>query len=293
MPLGGALLVSACTAYVHTQTPTPAVNAEATADVSAGGQPAGADGTAAANQGDYVQPEVEQGEPDEVTATTEPPEPIYEEQPEPPAPETIWVGGYWGWTGSDWAWYGGRWMAAPEGRVYVEPYYERVGGRVVFVRGYWGFRGATHHSYGGDRIAFAAATRPAGYRRGMFVRVDHRPGIQPGARPVAAYAHATGSVRPLPQATSPRHAEATGRVGPGRQEPAAHAAVSPRPTGHDEHNTMGSRTQVQPTRQAPPVGKQAPRTEPARRDVGSARQSPAATHPAPGGHSAPPSTKRR
>jgi len=166
-----------------------------------------------------VAPEVTVEEPEEVAAETEPPEPVYEEAPPAPAPGFVWVGGYWGWTGIDWAWYPGRWLMAPEGRVYVEPYYERVGGRVVYVHGYWGVPGA-RRSYGGERIVFAPVRRPPDYRRGEPVRVERQHGAAPGARPATFYVHANGPARPLPQRTQPARMRAA---------PAARPAPAPRP----------------------------------------------------------------
>jgi hypothetical protein len=152
-----------------------------------------------------VRPEVTAADPTELVVTTEPPEPVYEEQADPVGPGYVWTAGYWGWTGGDWAWYGGAWLMAPEGRLYVEPYYERVNGNVVYVGGYWGAADAPRRSYGGDRIAFAAAVRPADYRRGEPVRVAHSAGAAPGTRPATAYVHATGTPRPLPtRVESPR-----------------------------------------------------------------------------------------
>jgi len=167
-------------------------------------------------------PEVTTADPDEMTATTEPPEPIYEEPTDSLGPGYTWVGGSWGWTGADWAWYPGRWLTAPYGRVYVEPYYERVGPNVVYVRGYWGTADAPRRSYGGDRIVFHAAVRPADFRRGEPARVERRAGAAPGARPATAYVRVTASARPLPRATAPapRVASVEARRSPASVEPA-------------------------------------------------------------------------
>ena len=43
-------------------------------------------------------------EPEEVIATSEPPELVYEEQTDAPSPGLFWVPGYWQWTGSDRGW---------------------------------------------------------------------------------------------------------------------------------------------------------------------------------------------
>jgi hypothetical protein len=214
---------------------------------------------------DVTPPEVTIAEPEEVAATTEPPEPVYEEAPVAPAPGYVWVAGNWAWTGGDWAWYPGRWLVAPAGRVYVEPYYERIGGRVVYVHGYWGYPGAVHRSYGGDRIVFAAPPRPPEYRRGEYVRVERRPGAPPGARPAGFYQHATGPVRPMPRNSWPARAPEPAReVGPARVE---------------AHGEVRGPARVEPVREAPraqPPAAQAPRAAPAPQP-----------HPAPAARPAP------
>jgi hypothetical protein len=164
---------------------------------------------------DVPAPEITVSDPEEVTAATEPPDPVYEERLDMPGPGYAWVGGSWGWTGSDWGWTPGRWLVAPEGRVYVEPYYERVGPNVVYVRGYWGPPGAPVRSYGGERIHFVAPPRPVDYRRGEPPRFERRPGAPPGSRPMGFYEHARGPVRPIPRATAPIYRPG----GPGRVEP--------------------------------------------------------------------------
>jgi hypothetical protein len=212
-------------------------------------------------------PVVADSDPEEVSATTEPPEPVYEEQLDSPGPGYFWAGGYWGWSGADWAWYPGHWWVQPEGRVYVEPYYERVGGNVVFVRGYWGPRGAVmQRSYGGDRIVFAPPARPANYRRGEPVRIGHQAGAPPGSRPRTAYAHATGAVRAVPHETAPHrtatreapqgHAEPAHAEPAGRSEPAAHVAVQ----GHAE--SPAGRSEPQPSHAPPPAVHEEPKPAP-------------------------------
>jgi hypothetical protein len=170
-------------------------------------------------------PDVTTSDPEELTVTTEPPDPIYEEENDAPGSGYVWVGGSWAWTGTEWAWYSGRWLMAPEGRVYVEPYYERVGPNVVYVRGYWGTRDAPHRSYGGERIRFAAPARPADYRRGERPRVERRPGVQPGRRPATFYEHAAGPVRPVPRTTQPSYR-------PASRETPVHAPPGGEAAGH-------------------------------------------------------------
>jgi|HubBroStandDraft_1064217.scaffolds.fasta_scaffold02449_15 hypothetical protein len=219
-------LVSACGVQVRAVVPPPPV---VTVDV--GAQPPPPEPVAA---GATVNVEIEpipQGEPEEVQATTEPPDPVYEEQTDSPTVGYVWVGGYWGWNGVDWGWSWGRWAEPPEGQVYIEPYYERVGDRVVYVQGSWGARDAPRRSYGGDRIQFRAAARPANYHRGEHVAVEHRAGPPPGKRPGGAYVKATGTVRPLPKATAPAHRvasthdTATPRSEPNKEAATAHEAA--------------------------------------------------------------------
>jgi len=191
-------LISACGVQMRATVPEPVV----TVGVNAPPPPEGA----------AVQVDVEpipEGDAEEVTATSEPPDPVYEEQVPAPNPGWVWVGGYWGWNGVDWGWNWGHWVAPVEGRVYIEPYYERVGGNVVYVRGYWGARDAPRRAYGGERIRFTAAARPANYQPGARPVIEHRAGPAPGSRPGGVYEHATGTVRPLPKSTVPQHVAAS------------------------------------------------------------------------------------
>ena len=152
-------LVLGCHAQLQATVPEPptvSVGVEATAPA-----PPAVDATA-----DVAVDAPQEGEPEEVQATSEPPDPVYEEQTDSPDPSYVWVGGYWGWNGLDWGWNWGRWAAAPSGQFYIEPYYEHVGGNVVYVHGYWGPHDAPRRSYGGDTIRFTVSERPANYHRG-------------------------------------------------------------------------------------------------------------------------------
>jgi hypothetical protein len=179
-------------------------------------------------------------EPEELVATSEPPELVYEEQTDSPNPGYVWIGGYWQWSGNDWVWYYGGWHPAPEGRVYVSPYYEHVNGHVVYVRGYWGARGEEPRYYGGDRIVFAAAVRPAGYVRGQHTFVARSAGLPPGRR--GHYGPKPAGVikkRPLPTASAPRtpvvreegrgaeHAEVGAGAGAGKVDHEVKAGARP------------------------------------------------------------------
>ena len=176
------------------------------------------------------------GEPEEMTATSEPPDPVYEEPTDAPDPSYVWVGGYWGWNGVDWGWNWGRWAAAPEGQFYVAPYYERVGDSVVFVNGYWGPHDAPLRSYGGDRIRFAATVRPENYRRGEHAVVEHRAGPAPGKRAGGTYEHATGAARPVPHQSAPQRVASTHAATP---TPRGKEAASARETPNRQVATSG------------------------------------------------------
>lgn len=67
-----------------------------------------------------------------------PPEPKYEHPSEPPAPDVMWVPGYWYWGGTTYLWVGGRWAAPPAaGHIYVRSGWVVRDGRHHYVRGYW------------------------------------------------------------------------------------------------------------------------------------------------------------
>jgi hypothetical protein len=56
-----------------------------------------------------------------------------------PAPEYVWIGGYYSYVGvGRYEWVPGRWeMPPPQRRAYVAPHWKRTGGNYVYVRGYW------------------------------------------------------------------------------------------------------------------------------------------------------------
>jgi hypothetical protein len=224
-------LLPACAARFQATVPEPVVTVGVTAtppppppeppppppppEVAAEAPPVDTDGEA-----------IPEGDPEEVLATTEPPDPIYEEETDAPGPGYVWVGGYWGWSGVDWGWSWGRWAPAPPyGEIYIGPYYERVGGSVVYVRGYWGPHDYVRRSYGGQTIRFGVAVRPADYHRGERVVIEHRAGPLPGHRPGGQYVRATGTLRPVPRQTVPRNFTASAHAGVGpRGEPGARGA---------------------------------------------------------------------
>ena len=219
------------------------LTAVALAGASAAGVMCASVASADVSVGIDVAPEITVSDPDEVTVTSEPPDPLYEERTDLPGPGYVWVGGYWGWRGSDWGWYPGRWLMAPEGRVYIEPYYERSGPNVIYVGGYWGRPDAPRRSYGGERIRFAMAPRPPDYRRGEAPRFERRAGVPIGTRPAGFYEHATGPVRPIPPARGPSYRavphesqaphDQPGREPPGREPHRDTSAAPPRAVNHE------------------------------------------------------------
>ena len=197
-------------------------------------------------------------DPEELVATSEPPELIYEEQDDMPTPGMYWVPGYWQWSGNDWAWYYGGWNTPPEGRLYIAPYYEHVDDHVVYVGGYWGAQGEEPRYYGGDRIVFTAAIRPDGYVRGQHTFVARATGIQPGHR--ASYGAKLAGVkkRALPTATAPRVAVTAGLHA--EAHPEAHAEAHAE--GHAEAaHAEAAHTEAHATTEAKPEAK--PESKPA------------------------------
>lgn len=74
-----------------------------------------------------------------VSRPPEPPPPPREVVIVRPAPEYVWVGGYYTYVGVDrYEWVPGRWeMPPPQRRAYVAPHWKRSGGNYVYIRGYW------------------------------------------------------------------------------------------------------------------------------------------------------------
>lgn len=56
-----------------------------------------------------------------------PPPPRHEYQGYPPAPEFIWISGYWGWGGARYEWIPGRWEAPRPGYLWMPHRWERDG----------------------------------------------------------------------------------------------------------------------------------------------------------------------
>ena len=81
----------------------------------------------------------------EVHVRSAPPPARVEVIPVAPAPEYVWVPGYWDWSGTTYVWISGRYVAAEDGYVWVRPRYVHRANGVVYVRGYW-----RHPSHGRD-----------------------------------------------------------------------------------------------------------------------------------------------
>jgi hypothetical protein len=55
-----------------------------------------------------------------------------------PAPNALWVPGYWDYNGSGYTWTAGHWeIPPPATTTYVASHWETRNGANVFVRGYW------------------------------------------------------------------------------------------------------------------------------------------------------------
>jgi hypothetical protein len=78
-----------------------------------------------------------------------PPPRVVQVLPERPAPEFVWVDGYWYPVGRHYRWHGGYWTRPPyEGARWVEPHHD---GEQFFI-GYWeGDRGRVEHDHHWDR----------------------------------------------------------------------------------------------------------------------------------------------
>ena len=68
-----------------------------------------------------------------------PPPPAYSEPiSAPPAPNAIWIPGYWSYDGRGYAWVKGFWeVPPPNAHAYVAAHWERQGDRDVYVAASW------------------------------------------------------------------------------------------------------------------------------------------------------------
>ena len=89
-----------------------------------------------------------------VMETDQTPPPLLEyDQPEAPAPDSIWTPGYWAWGPGGYYWAPGVWVAAPyPGALWTPGYWYFSTGRYRFHHGYWGlyvgFYGGINYGYG-------------------------------------------------------------------------------------------------------------------------------------------------
>jgi hypothetical protein len=73
-----------------------------------------------------------------VQAPPPPPAPPREVVVAQPAPEMVWVGGYYIYESRGYAWVPGHWERPPPRRsAFVNPHWQRRSGTYVYVRGYW------------------------------------------------------------------------------------------------------------------------------------------------------------
>lgn len=83
-------------------------------------------------------PPGQQRAPLEVIVKAAPPPVRVEKMPPRPAPEFVWVAGYWSWNTTDYVWVPGVWMAPPEpAAMWVAPRYEARSGVSVYISGFW------------------------------------------------------------------------------------------------------------------------------------------------------------
>jgi hypothetical protein len=56
----------------------------------------------------------------------------------PPAPDQVWIAGYWAYENGRHAWRDGHWEKPPAPKVhYVEPRWDRKGNQYAFREGHW------------------------------------------------------------------------------------------------------------------------------------------------------------
>jgi hypothetical protein len=73
-----------------------------------------------------------------VARSSQPPETPREVVPPSPAPNAVWIAGYWIYDGRSYTWTSGRWeIPPPMARAYVPAHSEMRNGQLVFVPGYW------------------------------------------------------------------------------------------------------------------------------------------------------------
>ncbi len=67
-----------------------------------------------------------------------PPPPPQQDVASPqPAPQAVWVPGYWHWTGAQYTWIPGHWETPPPGVVWAAPRHTSQDGATVYEPGSW------------------------------------------------------------------------------------------------------------------------------------------------------------
>ena len=77
--------------------------------------------------------------PAQAVAVRHPPPPPREEfQPSSPAPDYVWIPGYWAWGSVEWVWIFGRWQRPPERMVaWVPGQWVQRGDEWIWRKGHW------------------------------------------------------------------------------------------------------------------------------------------------------------
>jgi hypothetical protein len=74
----------------------------------------------------------------EVQQVPPPPRPVSEAVSAPPAPNALWIPGFWSYDGRGYTWIGGHWeIPPPNARSYVAAHWQNQGGGYAYVPGYW------------------------------------------------------------------------------------------------------------------------------------------------------------
>lgn len=97
------------------------------------------------NPGYYPRAQVTVSTPQPYTVQTMPPDPLFEQMTPSPGYGFVWIDGSWHWNGYEWVWVSGRWEQEQVGSIYVQPYYDYVGGEYIYTPGYWSTRDRIPH----------------------------------------------------------------------------------------------------------------------------------------------------
>lgn len=164
-----------------------------------------------------------------------PPPPMRQEYPGyAPAPDYVWVSGYWGWGGARYEWMPGRWEAPRHGHIWVPHRWERNGDHWRQSGGRWE-QDSRARPAPAPRIEVQSMPRPEPRREW---REEHRYEQPRYDQRQAAPRVERDSVRPLELAPSPRHE----RGNAPRQEfrpapaPAAAPAAAPAQVQRDDRS---------------------------------------------------------